>query len=92
MSSLGRALAAELFGEASGVLTVGGISVEALAAAHGTPLYVYDAAILRRRLDVLRAALPERVEVYYSIKANPNPHVARVLVDAGAGCEIASAA
>ena len=92
MSPVGRALAAELFGEASGVLTIGGVSVEALAAAHGTPLYVYDAAILRRQLDALRAALPEPVDIFYSIKANPTPHVVRVLVEAGAGCEIASAA
>lgn len=91
MTDHARALVAELYGEASGVLTVGGLSVEALAAAHGTPLYVYDAALLRRRLAALRAALPERVEVFYSIKANPNPHVVRVFAAEGAGCEIASA-
>jgi len=73
-------------------LAVGGHLVSRLAEEHGTPLYVYDAGILRRRLADLRAAVPSRVEVYYSAKANPNPEVIRVFVDAGAGVEIASAA
>lgn len=90
MIELARTLVGELFGETRGALAVGGVSVEDIARAHGTPVYIYDAAILRSRYTALRAALPACVDIFYSIKANPNPSVVRVLVEAGAGCEIAS--
>ena len=80
------------FGAEQGVLTVGGISLERLAKEHGTPLYVYDAAVIRARLRELRAHIPASFAIYYSVKANPNPAVVRVCVEAGTGCEIASAA
>ena len=92
MNALARALVAEHFGVQDGELAIGGIAASVLAAAHGTPLYVYDAGVLRRRLALLRATLPARVAVFYSVKANPNPAVIRCLVREGAGCEIASAA
>lgn len=61
-----------------------------LAARHGTPLYVIDAGVMRERLARLRAAVDGFADVFYSIKANPNPAVAQVFVKAGAGLEIAS--
>lgn len=85
-------LIAEQFSVEAGVLRVGDLPVTGLAATYGTPLYVYDAGVMRRRLRMLREALPARVAVYYSVKANPNPAVVQVFVDAGAGAEIASAA
>ncbi len=84
--------ASPTFGRAGALLTVGGLSVDALAEGHGTPLYVYDAAAMRGQLGELRAHLPEAISVYYSVKANPNPAVIRCFVEAGAGCEIASGA
>lgn len=92
MSTLALGLLRELFSEDQGELAIGGVRVSRLAEEHGTPLYVYDAAIMRRRLALLRAALPGRVEVFYSVKANPNPAVVRCFVEEGTGCEIASAA
>jgi diaminopimelate decarboxylase len=80
------------FGRTGGALTVGAFTVQRLAEGHGTPLYVYDAAAMRGQLAALRAQLPDVISVYYSVKANPNPAVIRSLVEAGAGCEIASAA
>ena len=79
------------FSVAGGELAVGGVPVSRLAAEFGTPLFAYDAGVLRRRLEQLRAAVPA-VDVYYSVKANPNPAVVGVFVRAGAGCEIASGA
>lgn len=79
------------FPPADGELTVGGIGVSRLAKEFGTPLYVYDAALLRARLERLRAHVPG-ADVYYSVKANPNPKVVSVFAKAGAGLEIASAA
>jgi diaminopimelate decarboxylase len=86
------ALVREHFGVAGGELAVGGVAVSRLAEQFETPLFVYDAAVLRDRLEALRAALPARVEVYFSVKANPNPAVVGVFVAAGTGLEVASGA
>jgi len=85
-------LADQFFGRQREDRTIGGVPVRTLVERHGTPLYVYDASLMRRRLQDLRQHLPQRIDVYYSVKANPNPAVIRVLVTEGAGVEIASAA
>lgn len=90
--ALAETLIAENFGARDGVLTVGGIPVTELAAAYGSPLYVYDGDVIVRRYRALAAALGGFADVYYSIKANPHPAVARLLVEQGAGLEIASGA
>lgn len=92
LPSLAKTLIAENFGEQNGVLTIGGIATTDLAAAYGSPLYVYDGDVIVRRYRALTAALNGFASVYYSIKANPHPAVARLLVDEGAGVEIASGA
>ncbi len=79
------------FPPADGELTVGGIRVSRLAKEFGTPLYAYDAGLLRARLELLRSHVPG-ADVYYSVKANPNPAVISVFAKAGAGLEVASAA
>lgn len=75
----------------SSVLMVGGIAASELARRYGTPLYVFAADVLRRRLARVTQALGPRVEVLYSLKANPNAAVVQVLATAGAGAEVASA-
>jgi diaminopimelate decarboxylase len=58
---------------------------EELAARFGTPLYVYDverAAAARRDLS---AALPDGFTLFYSLKANPHPEIARALREDGDG-------
>jgi diaminopimelate decarboxylase len=53
-----------------GVLAIGGRRVDALAAeAGGTPLFVYDAAMVRRRVDRFRSAF-RGINLHYAIKAN----------------------
>ncbi|HXJ84921.1 MAG TPA: type III PLP-dependent enzyme [Candidatus Methylomirabilis sp.] len=86
-----RVLVDEYFAIERRELTIGGLSAGRLAEAFGTPLFVYDAGILRRQLGALRKSLPGRIEIYYSVKANPNPAVIAEFVKAGAGLEIASA-
>ena len=47
-----------------GELAVGGRPASALAEeAGGTPLFVYSAGMIRRRVSELRAAMPERLRV-----------------------------
>lgn len=89
-------LAVELIDDAfaidRGKLSIGGISVDQLAEEFGTPLFAYDADLFRRNLSRLRDTLGEWVDIYYSVKANPNPAVIAVFVAEGAGLEVASAA
>lgn len=65
-------------------------SLATIAAAAGTPFYVYDAADARARFRELKQHLPEGADVYYSLKANPNTALVRALVAEGAGCEVTS--
>lgn len=90
IAPLAADLIARNFGGAD-ELTIGGVSVGELTRAFGTPLYVYDAAVARRSYRALSKAVSGFAEVFYSVKANPNPEVARIFVDEGAGLEIASA-
>lgn len=83
-------LAADTFAVEAGHLLAGGIRLADIAGRHGTPLYVYDAAVMRRNYGRLSAALAGFAEIHYSIKANPNPAVVAVFLGAGAGVEIAS--
>jgi diaminopimelate decarboxylase len=92
LNPLAQALIHELFDERERELTLGGVPASELAREFGTPLFVYDAEILERRLALLRSALDDRVEVFFSVKANPNPEIIRCFVALGTGCEIASAA
>lgn len=70
--------------------TVAGLDPAELIATYGSPLYVYDAAVLRARATALRSALPERVEIAYATKANGSPAVLSTLAGTGLGADVAS--
>ncbi|MFD4004670.1 type III PLP-dependent enzyme domain-containing protein [Streptomyces rubiginosohelvolus] len=61
-----------------------------LVRAYGSPLYVYDLGALDAAAAALRAALPAPSTLYYSLKANPHPQIARALRLAGCHAEISS--
>ncbi|KQO53803.1 type III PLP-dependent enzyme [Methylobacterium sp. Leaf85] len=90
--SLADRLVAANFSRCDGVLHVGGLDLRGLAETHGTPFFVYDAALLRRAYRDLAGAVAGFAVVDYSVKANPAPAIIRVFRDEGAGAEIASAA
>ncbi|MFI1621266.1 type III PLP-dependent enzyme [Streptomyces lydicus] len=54
------------------------------------PAYVHDLTGLRRHAQAIRDALPERVELFYAAKANPDPRLLKVLRDVVDGFEVAS--
>jgi len=62
---------------------------ERLAACGGLPAYVYDLPALDRHASAVRAALPG-VELYYAVKANPDPELLRVLAPHVDGFEVSS--
>lgn len=77
--------------DASGALQMAGVPLGEIAAAVGTPTYVYDAGVVReryRRLDEAFGDLPHRI--CYAVKANGNLAVLRLLADLGAGADIVS--
>ena len=55
------------------------------------PFLIVDTAIVRGKVRRFRAAMP-RVRPHYAVKANPDRRVLKVLVQEGAGFEIASTA
>jgi len=74
-----------------GVLHCEGVSLEAVAVAHGTPSYVYSRAAI---LDVFgryaRALEGRAARVCYAMKANSNLGVLDLLARAGCGFDIVS--
>lgn len=74
-----------------GRVVVDGLDVVGIAERFGTPVFVYGGDSIGRGAQRLKAALGDRVEVFYSIKANPAIAVCKVLQRAGVdGAEIAS--
>ena len=73
-----------------GELAVDGRKLSEIEANEGTPLFVYSAELIRRRVALLRVAMPNRLRIHYAIKANsygPILELMRTLVD---GFDIAS--
>jgi diaminopimelate decarboxylase len=71
-------------------LSVSRVSADVLASTYGTPLFVYDRAVLDQKWIFLRQALPPEFSIYYSVKANPHPAILQCFLSKGAGLEIAS--
>jgi diaminopimelate decarboxylase len=71
-------------------LRVSGVAISTIAAAQGTPLYVYDAALLDLQWRRLRDALPPDFQIYYSVKANPTAAIIGRFLAHGCGLEVAS--
>ena len=91
MADLASFLTRKYFPKSRESLVMGGVAVSQLAESYGTPLFIYDRAVLDQKYDALRAALPERFNIYYSIKANPSPAVVKHFLKRGCGLEVASA-
>jgi ornithine decarboxylase len=63
--------------------------LQKLAHTHGTPLFVVDHDALRKAYREFRRYLP-RIQVYYAVKANPDPLIVRTLFEEGASFDVAS--
>jgi len=73
-----------------GELAIGGRKASELVAEAGSPLFVYDGALIAARVAQLRAALPERLGLHYAMKANPFPPLLRLMAGLVDGFDIAS--
>jgi len=67
------------------------VPVEQIAAEVGTPLYLYSASTIERHLKVFTEAFSQLDHlVCYSVKANSNLAILRLLAEMGAGADIVS--
>ena len=67
------------------------VSLESLAARHGTPLYVYSAAMIRARMNAFgRAFRSIPHTLCYSVKANSTLAILRLVAGEGAGFDVVS--
>lgn len=74
-----------------GELAIGGRPVSSLIEeAGGTPLFVYSADLIRRRVMRLRAAMPDRLRLHYAVKANPYRPLLELMRSLIDGFDIAS--
>src|ERR1044071_471152 len=76
---------------ADGVLHIANISALELASRYGTPLYVYDAAVIRRQIErVKRAFKGLPFQPFYAMKANSNLAILRLVHQHGFGADAVS--
>jgi diaminopimelate decarboxylase len=75
--------------DAAGALTIGGVDVRELAAAHGTPVYLFDEADFRSRCREFRQAFDD-ADVYYAGKAFLCKAVVRIVAEEGLGLDVCS--
>jgi len=67
------------------------VALERLAASHGTPLYVYSAAMIRERIRAFAHAFRSVPHTLcYSVKANSSLAILRLIARAGAGFDVVS--
>ena len=75
----------------SGALHAEDTSLRSLADAVGTPFYCYSAATLRRHVRVFHEAFAGAdALIAYSVKANSNLSVLRLMAEEGAGADVVS--
>ena len=79
------------FARVNGALCANGQSLAGIAAATGTPVYVYSWPAIRQRYDEVAAALAAIPhQICYAVKANSNLRVLTRLAELGAGFDIVS--
>ncbi len=88
---MGESVLTSGFARVDGALACEGVALARVAEQVGTPAYVYSASVVRdryRRLDAALEALPHRI--HYTLKANSNRGILRVLREMGAGVDVVS--
>ncbi len=81
----------EAFTRVDGVLRAEGVALGDIAAAVGTPCYVYSASTIRARfLQLTQAFDGVPHHIHYAMKANSSLSILRMLQELGAGVDIVS--
>ncbi|MGQ9603279.1 MAG: diaminopimelate decarboxylase [bacterium] len=69
---------------------IDGVRISEILKNHQTPFYLYSARLIRENYARLEKEFPG-FEIFYSLKANPNPSICLILKNIGAGADISSA-
>src|SRR5437763_5145744 len=88
---MGEGVLTSGFTRTEGGLACEGVPLERIAREFGTPTYVYSSAMVRdrfMRLDEALSEVPHRI--HYTLKANSNAGLVRVLRELGAGVDVVS--
>ena len=88
---MGEGILISGFSRRDGALYCEGVAAEKIAAAAGTPTFVYSSAVIRdryRRLTAALSAVPHRV--HYSLKANSSRGLLAVLRAEGSAVDVVS--
>ena len=73
------------------ILYFADIPVETIMQEYGSPLYVYEESVLRSQFRELSAGFPEGLlEIHYSMKANSNPSLLKILAEEGSSIDAVS--
>ncbi|TWC24834.1 diaminopimelate decarboxylase [Pseudomonas sp. SJZ085] len=67
-----------------------GVPYQLLADKVPTPFYAYSATQIKTDFAELKRILPQGIDYFYSLKANPNKTLVALLHQAGTGCEVCS--
>ncbi|WP_035719894.1 diaminopimelate decarboxylase [Gordonia shandongensis] len=76
--------------DADGVMTVGGVRVDALVEEYGSPLFVYDEADFRSRCADMQSAFGPHGRVHYASKAFLTTQVAKWVQSEGLSLDVCS--
>ena len=90
-SRLGKGVLKSGFPRVGGELHCEGVPLSRIAAAAGTPVYVYSAATIRdryQRLDRALEGVPHRL--HYTLKANSNRAILGIVRELGSGVDVVS--
>jgi diaminopimelate decarboxylase len=74
-----------------GELAVDGCKLSEIEGGEGTPLFVYSAALIRRRMALLRDVMPKFLRIHYAVKANSYGPLLELMKELSDGFDIASA-
>lgn len=79
------------FGAVGGELAIAGRPASSWVAEAGdTPLFVYDRAVIARKIAAFRKAIPSGVRLHYALKANPFPPLLQWMARHVDGFDLAS--
>jgi diaminopimelate decarboxylase len=73
--------------------TIANVDISEIAGQFGTPVYVYDAGLLRQNYTALKSAFRkyyQNTSIHYSIKANSNLYICKLFKDLGSGADTSS--
>jgi diaminopimelate decarboxylase len=88
---MGQSVLSAGFARSAGTLRCEGVALAAIAEAAGTPSYVYSASTVRNRYELLADTLaPVPHRIHYTLKANSNRAILRLVRSLGAGADVVS--